>query len=74
MVSPTLIKFFYVLGALALTLGGITMLFIGQEQILIGLGALTVGNLLWRILCEGWILAFRIHDSLVSVEKGFKEG
>ena len=73
MVSPTIIKFIYMLGALILTVGGIAMLFMGQEKLLIGLGALTAGNLFWRILCEGWILAFRIHDSLVSVEKGLKK-
>ena len=44
-----------------------------EELVLIGLGAMTVGNLLWRVICEGCILLFSIHDILGSVEKNLKK-
>jgi uncharacterized protein (AIM24 family) len=34
-----------------------------------GIVTLTVGNLLWRLLCEGWILLFSIHELLGSIER-----
>ena len=40
---------------------------------LIGIGALTVGNLLWRVICEGCILLFSIHGILGSIEKNLKK-
>lgn len=41
--------------------------------ILTGLLILTVGNLLWRLICEGWILLFSIHEILASIESKLKE-
>ena len=73
MVSTALIKFFYILGVIVLTIGGIVMLFQGGENALIGLGAIIFGNLVWRIICEGWILVFSIHDILGSIEQTLKE-
>ena len=73
MVSAAIIKFIYILGVIVLTIGGIGMLFQGDEKILIGLAAIILGNLLWRIICEVWILLFSIHDILESVEKTMKE-
>lgn len=32
----------------------------------------TVGNLLWRLLCEAWILLFSVHEILASIEKNIK--
>ena len=77
MVSTLIIKILYILGALALTLGGIITFFLGitgwnDEGLglaLIGVGALIIGNLLWRIICESWILLFSIHDILASIER-----
>ena len=74
MVSSAIIKFIYILGALILTFGGIIWIFRGgSENVLIGLAALTLGNLFWRILCEGWILLFSMHDILGSVEKSLAQ-
>ncbi|MFQ6127022.1 MAG: DUF4282 domain-containing protein [Candidatus Heimdallarchaeota archaeon] len=78
MVSTAIIKFIYILGVIVLTIGGIVMSFQipgipGAVKILIGLGAIILGNLLWRIICEAWILVFSIHDILGSVEKILKE-
>lgn len=70
MVSTQIIKALYFIGMLALTLGGLAGLASSyDESIVAGLLALTAGNLLWRILCEGWILLFSMHDILGSIEK-----
>jgi len=45
-----------------------------NEQILIGIGLIVFGNLLWRLLCEAWILLFGIHDTLGSIERHLKRG
>jgi hypothetical protein len=41
----------------------------GQPLGAIVLGAigLVFGNLLWRLLCEGWILLFSMHELLASI-------
>ena len=69
MVSTVIIKVIYLFGALGLTIGGIITPFIDDDLILAGIGALTLGNFLWRIICEAWILLFSIHDILGSIEK-----
>lgn len=81
MVSRTLIQIIYIVGALGLCAYGIIMIangiiIIGKstdgsgsiEQVITGLGIILLGNLIWRIICEGWILLFNIHDVLVSIE------
>ncbi|PYS94309.1 MAG: hypothetical protein DMF64_01595 [Acidobacteria bacterium] len=36
-------------------------------QSAIGIGALVLGNLIWRVLCETWILLFSMHDQLIAI-------
>jgi hypothetical protein len=38
-------------------------------QIAIGLAALVLGNLIWRVLCETWILLFSMHDQLIAIRE-----
>jgi len=72
-VSTSIIKIIYVLGLIGVTLGGLIMLFEGGiEAILAGLGMITLGNLLWRVSCEAWILLFSMHDTLGSIERHLK--
>jgi hypothetical protein len=76
MVSPTIIKFVYILGMAAITLAGAAMLFSGikasgSDQMIAlgsGLGLILIGNLVWRIICESLILLFSIHALLRSIE------
>jgi len=76
MVSPTILKFVYVLGLAAITLAGAAMLFAGikgsgSDQMIAlgsGLGLILIGNLLWRIICESSMLLFSIHGLLRSIE------
>ena len=71
LVSRAIIKVLYFIGMLILTLGGIGRLLTAysQEETMVGILILTLGNILWRIICEGWILFFSIHDILASIEK-----
>jgi hypothetical protein len=79
MISTTLTKIIYVLGMIGITISGIFMVVQAIEsrygsdmQILLGIGLILIGNLLWRIVCEGWILLFSMHDILFSIEKELK--
>ena len=72
-ISTFLIKLIYILGFIVMTIGGITAIIVGGQRTLMGFGALIMENLLWRILCEGRILAFSVHDIFVSVNKTLKE-
>ncbi len=78
MVSRTLIQVIYVIGMIALSFFGIWHFVIyfksnydSGENLMVGLGILIFGNLLWRITCEGSILLFNIHDVLVSIERKY---
>lgn len=73
MVSTVLIKFIYILGMVILTISGIVVFFRGGENILLGLGIIIIGNLLWRVTCEGWVILFNIHDILGSIEKNLTQ-
>jgi hypothetical protein len=37
--------------------------------IAIGIAIILLGNILWRVLCEGWIVFFNIHNQLDSLKK-----
>jgi len=76
MFSSTLIKIIYVLGMLSVTIAGIVMV-VGAARYInynplpffIGIAIIILGNLIWRILCEGWILLFSMHEQLVTIAK-----
>ncbi len=79
MVSTILIKIIYFLGMVGISLDGLYIIIKASErrhvavsQVILGLGILILGNLLWRIVCEVWILFFSIHDILKSIEKKIK--
>lgn len=77
MISVGLIQLLYFLGALVLTAGGIGGLIRGQNDIYIfqySLLALTAGNVVWRLLCEGLIVIYRIHATLESIDRKLGRG
>lgn len=41
-------------------------------RMLLGLGLLIPGNLLWRVLCEAAILFYCVHERLVAIEDQLK--
>jgi len=61
-----------VLAAEKLNILGIEIPF--NKQILIGIALIVLGNLVWRFLCESWILLFRMCDILGSIERQLKRG
>ena len=72
MISTYLLQFLYVVGLIVITVVSIYLIVNGVEQeqcFSIGLGAvlLIFGNILWRILCELWILFFSIHDLICEI-------
>lgn len=83
LITPRFVKFIYVVGLMALTAGGIGWAIwaglglrsatlptrIGVYYIAIGAGVAIVGNLVWRVLCEIWIVLFNIHNLLGSIER-----
>ena len=72
MISTTLIKVVYAIGMCLITISGILVIFNNSNNtdqglsVLIGLGIIVVGNLIWRLVCEISILFFRIHEELVG--------
>ncbi|PWT88042.1 MAG: hypothetical protein C5B55_13780 [Blastocatellia bacterium] len=83
LITPRFVKFIYAVGLLAVTAGGIGLAIwaglglrsatlptrTGVYYIAIGAGVAILGNLVWRVLCEIWIVLFNIHNLLGSVEQ-----
>ncbi|MCA1615014.1 MAG: hypothetical protein LC795_15455 [Acidobacteria bacterium] len=34
-----------------------------------GVTLLLLGNLFWRLLCEGWIIIFSMHEMIAAIER-----
>jgi hypothetical protein len=47
---------------------------VGVYYIAIGAGVAILGNLVWRVLCEIWIVLFNIHNLLGSIERETTHG
>jgi hypothetical protein len=80
MISTALVKVLYVLDLIGITASGIVMIIratqerqASGEQILVGVAVIVLGNLLWRLVCEGSIVLFSIHDILGSIEREMKK-
>jgi hypothetical protein len=82
-ISKTLIMIVYIIVAAWITISGIIYIIPKTERIpylgdytrtsnlhiLIGIGIIIVGNLLWRIICEAGIVIFSIQDDLKKIEQ-----
>jgi hypothetical protein len=78
LVTPQLIKVVYIVGACFMTAAGVlsilspdTLAEYEGGSILTRLGGIAVlliGNLVWRMMCEGAILLFSLHELLVSID------
>ena len=76
--TPQLIKVVYIVGACFITEAGLLSILSPETlneyeagPILTRLGGilvLLVGNLVWRMMCEGAILLFSLHELLVSID------
>jgi hypothetical protein len=81
MITPSFVKVVYFLGFLALTVAGIGLMVwaglqlneatidrsLGWRYVALGAAILIAGNIVWRVLCELWVVLFGIHDELVSM-------
>ena len=81
MITPAFVKVVYFLGFLALTVAGAAMALwaglqlndatisrtLGWRYVAIGVAAVVVGNIVWRVFCELWVVLFGIHSELTSV-------
>ncbi len=79
MLSVSLIKILYILGALGIIIFSIVIFIRGSQAryggsaiLLSGVAYLVLGNLLWRIFCEGIIIIFKIHEKLSEIERKMK--
>ena len=81
MITPAFVKVVYFLGFIAITAGGVGLAIwagmqlndatisreLGWRYVAAGVAALVLGNIVWRVFCELWVVLFGIHEELISV-------
>jgi len=81
MITTSFVKVVYFLGFLLLSAAGIGLMVwaglqlndatidrrLGWRYVALGAAILIVGNIIWRVACELWVVLFGIHDELVSL-------
>ena len=81
MITTTFVKVVYFLGFILLTAAGITLVvwaglqlndatisrFLGWRYVAAGAALVLIGNVVWRVFCELWVVLFGIHSEMVSV-------
>jgi hypothetical protein len=86
MITVSFVRGLYIVGFVALTSASIALIVwaslaldgaridraLGWRYVAIGAGSLIIGNLVWRVFCEIWIVLFNIHDRLVSIDEGWR--
>ena len=84
MITTTFVKVVYFLGFLAITAGGVALAVwagmqlndaridrvLGWRYVAAGVGLVMIGNIVWRVFCELWVVLFEIHAELVAVRYG----
>ena len=75
MISTSIIRGLHIIGFVVITLGSAGFIILevfssypDSKNIMVGVVVLIFGSLAWRLICEAWILFFRIHESLVDIE------
>ncbi len=85
MITRNFVRAFYVLGFLLLTIGGFALAIwagmqlndasidrqLGWRYVFIGAAAVIIGNIVWRVFCELWVVLFNMHARLVSLDDHF---
>lgn len=81
MITTSFVKVVYFLGFLAITTAGVGLAVwagmqlndatiartLGWRYVATGVALVVVGNIVWRVFCELWVVLFGIHGELVSV-------
>lgn len=84
MITATVMKVVYFIGFLAITAAGVALAvwagmqlndaridrMLGWRYVAAGVGLVVIGNIVWRVFCELWVVLFEIHAELVSVRHG----
>ena len=84
MVTTTFVKVLYFLGLIATTAGGVALAVwagiklneatiardVGWRYVAAGVAMVILGNIVWRVFCELWVVLFGIHSELVSIRYG----
>jgi hypothetical protein len=68
-ITTTFIMIIYVLGAIVVTIGSFLLMLFGPVGIVAGVIMLLLGNLVWRMLCEYWVVQFRIYEEIASLNR-----
>lgn len=80
MITPVFVKAVYFIGFLAITIAGIALAVwagmqlndatisrsLGWRYVAYGAGLVILGNIVWRVFCELWVVLFGIHSELVN--------
>ena len=80
-ITATFVKVIYFIGFLALTVAGTALAIwagmqlndatisrsLGWRYVALGVASLVVGNIVWRVFCELWVVLFGIHAELTSI-------
>jgi hypothetical protein len=67
LISVPVVKVVYPIGVLLILFDGIFNVFIGITGVWVSLIFIVVGNLLWRLWCEIWIMLFGLFDAVKSL-------
>jgi hypothetical protein len=81
MITTTFVKVLYFVGFVAITVAGVALAVwagiklneatiardLGWRYVAAGVGLVILGNLVWRVFCELWVVLFGIHSELVSM-------
>src|ERR1044071_4785874 len=84
MITTGFVKVLYFLGFLAITAGGVALAvwagmqlndaridrMLGWRYVAAGVGLVVIGNIVWRVFCELWVVLFEIPAELVAVRHG----
>jgi len=78
MITPYLIKIIYPIGIIVILIEAIVIpkqmfLLSAQMKVIMFLLIFAGGNIGWRIVCEGMILLYSIHEILASMERNLKQ-
>ncbi len=81
MITTTFVKVLYFLGFIAITAAGVALAVwagmklndatiardLGWRYMAAGFAMVILGNIVWRVFCELWVVLFGIHSELVSI-------
>ena len=75
MISLSIVKIIYAIGFVIITAIGIVTMVSGISDysgflgIIAGLMIILFGNIVWRVLCEWWVVFFSMHEQIVKIEE-----